>query len=277
MILKLTDKQKVVILYSLNTKKQMMKNLWILCAVFGLFWSQSSNAQLVNKTNLRFSVVSPSSSFGSLSGFNRKALADGIENPDKGDGGVRPFESFDSRTGFGIDLGNIFYIRNTTLPENMGVGIDASFLNFNWVRVNNRGMHNDASEFEFTNHFLTYQLRVGAIYTYSPVPDIHLDYVFRWAPTGAALIGSYNDNPPDVDGAKDRHLGFGYGLRRFNTGLYVRYNVLTLGFEWDFGGSTFSTRSSDMSSWYSSDVPLNSLRFIFGFNFVRQERVVGRR
>lgn len=254
----------------------MKKFIGFAAALMFLF-PAASNAQLVNKTNLRFSVISPSSSFGSLSGFNRKGLADAIENPEESDGGMRPFDSFNTRTGFGIDLGNIFYIRNTTLPENMGIGIDASFLNLNWVRVNNRGIHTNGDEFEFSNHFVTYQLRVGALYTYSPVPDIHIDAVFRWAPTAGMVLGGYNDNPDGASRAKDRHFGLGYGLNRFNTGVYLRYNVLTLGFEWDFGGSNFSTRSSDMGNWYSSDVRLNSLRFIFGFNFVRKERVVGRR
>lgn len=254
-----------------------MKKYIALAVVFWFLIPNATNAQLVNKTNLRFSVISPSSSFGSMSGFNRKALNDAVANPGEGDGGLRPFESFDTRTGFGIDLGNIFYINNTTLPENMGIGIDASFLNLNWVRVNNRGLHTNGDEFEFSNHFVTYQLRVGALYTYSPVPDIHFDAVFRWAPTAGMLLGGYNENPEGVNRAKDRHLGFGYGLTRFNAGAYVRYNVLTLGFEWDFGGGDFSTRSTDMGSWYSSNVPLNSIRFIFGFNFVRKERAVGRR
>lgn len=253
-----------------------MKKIIAFVLVLWLFLPDVTRAQLVNKTNLRFSVISPSSSFGSMSGFNRNALADAAQNPDDSDGGLKPFESFDSRTGFGIDLGNIFYIRNTTLPENMGLGIEASFLNLNWVRVNNRGLHTNGDEFEFSNHFVTYQLRVGAIYTYSPVPDIHFDAVFRWAPTAGMVLGGYND-PAGASRAKDRHFGLGYGLTRFNTGLYVRYNVLTLGMEWDFGRSKFSTRSSDMGNWYSADVPLNSLRFIFGFNFVRKPRAVGRR
>lgn len=225
-------------------------------------------AQPENVSNVRGGIVFPSSGYGSLSGFSQKALQDAVKAEETA---VRPFQNNETLNGAFFDLGDLYYFKSLGLPDYLGIGIDASYINFSWARVNNRGVHSDSTQstFDFTSHFFTYSPRVGPLITYSPATDVNFDFSFRWTPTFAAAFAGYDEANIEDRQAKDRITGVGYGLARFNTGFYVRYNILTLGFEWEFGGNSFKTRSGTMSTWYSNDVALNSTRFVFGFNFVK--------
>jgi hypothetical protein len=177
--------------------------------------------------------------------------------------------------GYTFTMGSNFYLKNIDLtkigmPDNLRLGIDVTYLNFNFTKGLNELM-GEVSIYDNTTTFLG--AKVGPFLSYNPVGNLIIDAKFTLQPT----LVRYNKT---ID---DSYSGFSYDDYTYGSavklrkglGIYAIYKPFMLGLELNWGKANYKQMyvydvTGDYTyNEYYTEKKLGTTRFdfIFGFAF----------
>lgn len=142
-----------------------------------------------------------------------------------------------AKLGFNFELGGIYHISNTVLPEKFLFGIDGG-MHFtsnpiDWSSLEMPGKYENSA-------FYFFGLKIGPIVSYVVNEDIILDGFFKVNPVGSlAGILDYSESgyKATIGGTKDMTFGF-----KKSIGVNLRYKALLLGAELNWGRINFDIK-----------------------------------
>tara|TARA_Y100000782_G_C10186754_1_gene267088 strand:+ start:3572 stop:4309 length:738 start_codon:yes stop_codon:yes gene_type:complete len=242
----------------------MKKNLFYLLFIFFL------NVQLADAQHaleegiiLRFGIASNIGNFGKVdhsahtySGYNTISH--------KGNG-----------FGFSFDFGKQWAFHGLSLPDDMDIGLDVSFIEVNLAMSHHNSFYSTDESYyyddeyysesvDFNMYHLYFGPKVGPMFSYSLARSMSIDASFKAQLIFSGAFAAY-DMQYDGYSYTENIRTIGLGLR-FSPSVYYRYRKLIAGFEFNIGNTNIanSVTFSAIDGEGNEPLPLSNVKFILG-------------
>src|SRR6185437_13496462 len=174
-----------------------------------------------------------------------------------------------AQTGFGLDIGGIFYFRKLNLPKPLHIGIDVTYGSFtiNSIDWSSLGIQN-----YIYNDFFSYLIKIGPVLTYSPNENIYFDFCPKVGLGFSLPGGAYSNDAFYGDPGYVNITGTSAFSAKGSLGLNIRVYHIYLGMEYLFGSTQYAmskeyTDSNDniQTYYFKGNTNTNLLLLKFGF------------
>jgi hypothetical protein len=171
---------------------------------------------------------------------------------------------FGAKTGLYTEMGSIFYLRKIMMPDQMGVAINVTYLNFTmngftWERLGGQFTSADYSP------FLSIGWKIGGLFTYNVLDKLNVDGYMNLVPSFNAVGEVYSGATGSYRYSVAGYTSNGISIRK-NIGVNVRYSVLTFGVDVLFGKIKTEV-DNEIHDYYSSSNYNTILDHNFTTNF----------
>jgi hypothetical protein len=166
-----------------------------------------------------------------------------------------PLPYLPANPGAAFDLGFLFYLGPSFANHTLRAGIDATFLS-TWFCSTSPPDKNDW----FYKYYTFIGQKFGPVITINPVNRLMIDLSYK---LNANL--AYHE---ELDGwdplSSGQTSSFGYNLFNQEVSLGLRYTILALSFQYNFG--TMNYNDADKNN-IDQKINIDSFRILFGFKF----------
>jgi hypothetical protein len=172
-----------------------------------------------------------------------------------------------AKVGPAMDLGFLIYIGPSFADNYIRCGIDATFLSI-WYNSTNPVLNLD-SRYE---HFYYFGgQKYGPIITVNPIDKLLIDISYKFNPNFGYHFDEWNDpNYPKGYGqpagplADAQYAKFGITFWSQEFSMNIRYRIMLIGFEYNFGTMTYNNFDSNRPK---QTIDIKTTRIMIGFKF----------
>ncbi|MAX81522.1 MAG: hypothetical protein CL843_15280 [Crocinitomicaceae bacterium] len=183
--------------------------------------------------------------------------------------GISSISHNGSGAGISFEWGKYWYFNGIDLGNDMAVGLDVSFIEFNFAVSNHTAAYSELgyyNETDFNIFHLYVGPKVGPMFSYSPISELTLDASLKFQILAGSLFGAYDMEYSDGYTETEGVIGYGLGFR-FTPGVYVRYRQFLAGIEFNIGNTNGSAAYSATDESSSGSMPTSNAKLAIGFKF----------
>ena len=159
-----------------------------------------------------------------------------------------------AKTGIAADLGWMFYIGPAFANKHLRVGIDATFLSF-WLNFTSPVLSNSKSN---QHYYYFGGQKFGPVFTINIVDRLNLDISYKINANFSYYYGEW-ENYVEAQFSK-----YGVNFLQQEVSMNIRYSLLMLSFQYNFGDMKYNNMSSSRPS---QTIECNTFRILFGLKF----------
>ncbi|MGB0402810.1 MAG: hypothetical protein ACPGEG_01855 [Salibacteraceae bacterium] len=234
----------------------MKKQVLSLLLVAGLVLTSSlsllaqDNEAFDNGFSLKLLYTSGNAGFSNMTDYN-------INN---GPGLIDP-TWVKNNPGFGLKIGSMFFLNGIKIHEKMRIGLDATYMGFNYISSEMRVGPNQT----FNMHNVYFNPEFGPSFSFSPADKMSIDVAFKASLVIDVNFGSYSYDVGNTN-FSDTYVGVGIGFR-YGPAIYYRYKPFLVGIQYNMGNVKQNIASENSVSSFENKTQFGTTDFIIGFKF----------
>lgn len=165
-----------------------------------------------------------------------------------------------AKIGPALDMGFLIYLGPSFANNYLRAGIDATFFSF-WFNSTSPVNSNE----RYKHYYYFVGQKFGPVISFNPVDLLVIDFSYKIN----ANFGYHYDEWDDLQ--KAQYSDYGYNIWGQEVSLNIRYGIILLGFQYNFGKITYVGRIDDWHNFDSSHpdqvIQIDTYRILFGFKF----------